>query len=60
MGERSESMRRYEIEYTTNIEDRKTVTIVARDITDAYLQFTFTTPRNYAITDMKEVPNDNT
>ena len=47
-------MKSFEIEYTTNIEDRKTITIIARDITDAYLRFIFASPMHYAITDIKE------
>ena len=48
-------MKTFEIEYTTNIEDRHTTTVDAEDKTKAYLTFVFEHPKHYAITDMKEI-----
>ena len=48
-------MKTFEIEYTTKIEDRLTVTVKAKDITEAYLNFVVANPRHYTITDMKEI-----
>ena len=48
-------MKEFEIEYTTNIEDRHTVIVEAEDKTKAYLKFAFAHPKHYAITDMKEI-----
>ena len=47
-------MKTYDIEYTTNIEDRLTTFIEAENKTDAYLQFAFASPRHFTITDIKE------
>lgn len=44
----------FEIEYTTNREDRSTVTVKAKDKTEAYLGFVYANPKHYIITDMKE------
>lgn len=48
-------MKTFEIEYTTNIEDRKNVTVKAKDVTEAYLNFVYAHPIHYAITDIKEL-----
>ena len=48
-------MKEFEIEYTTNIEDRQKVTVTANDLTTAYLNFIYANPIHYAITDMKEI-----
>ena len=48
-------MNKYEIEYTTNIDNRKTVTVTAESKTAAYLQFVTNYPSHYAITNMREV-----
>ena len=48
-------MNKYEIEYTTNIDDRKTVVVTAESKTAAYLQFIDKYPKHYAITNMKEI-----
>lgn len=47
----------YEIEYTTNLDDRKTVTMMGANKTDAYLKFVAAYPKHYIITDMKEEGN---
>lgn len=48
-------MKKFEIEYTTNLDDRHTVTMIGKDLTDAYLKFTFASPKYYIITDIKEI-----
>ena len=48
-------MKEFEIEYTTNIEDRQKVTVSTRDKTSAYLNFVFANPIHFIITDMKEI-----
>ena len=45
----------YEIEYTTNLDDRKTVTLKGASLTDAYLSFVAASPMHYIITDIKEI-----
>ena len=45
----------FEIEYTTNLDDRKTVTLRGASITDVYLNFVSASPKHYIITDIKEV-----
>ena len=45
----------YIVEYTTNLEDRHTVTMSGESKTDVYVQFICKHPDNYIITDMKEV-----
>lgn len=45
----------FEIEYTTNIDDRQTVTLRGANITDVYLQFVCSSPKHYIITDIKEI-----
>lgn len=48
-------MKMFEIEFTTNIEDRKTQTVKANSLTEAYLNFVLANPKHYAITDIKEI-----
>lgn len=48
-------MKTYEIEYTTNLDDRKMVSLNNDSITDAYLAFVEKYPKHYIITDIKEV-----
>lgn len=48
-------MKRYEVEYTTNVDDRLTEIVTAKDKTEAYLTFVVEHPKHYAITDMKEI-----
>ena len=45
----------FEIEYTTNIDDRHTVTMAGANITDVYLAFVCASPKHYVITDIKEI-----
>ena len=47
-------MKVFEIEYTTNTEDRKHETVKAANLTEAYVDFTVAHPKHYIITDMKE------
>ncbi len=44
----------FEIEYTTNLDDRNTVTLKGASITDVYLVFVAVSPMHYIITDIKE------
>lgn len=44
----------YIVEYTTNIDDRHTVTMSGESKTDVYMQFVCKYPKDYIITDMKE------
>lgn len=48
-------MKNFEIEYTTNLDDRHTVTMRGKDKTDAYLKFVFAYPKHYFIADIKEI-----
>ena len=48
-------MKNFLIEYTTNLEDRKTTTAQATTYTQAYMNFVCGNPKNYIITDMKEI-----
>ena len=48
-------MKTFEIEYTTNLDDRITDVVEAPDFTKAYLKFTLEHPEHYIITDLKEV-----
>ena len=48
-------MHNFEIEYTTNLEDRQTVAVRGTSITDVYLQFVCDSPMHYIITDIKEI-----
>ena len=43
----------FKIEYTTNLDDRKTVTVRGMSVTDAYLNFVSASPKHYIITDIK-------
>ena len=51
-------MKKFEIEYTTNHADRQTITIVARDLTEAYLKCVYAFPIYYIITDIKEINDE--
>lgn len=48
-------MSTYEIEYTTNLEDRLTACLEGSSKTEAYLRFTMAHPIQYIIIDMKEI-----
>ena len=48
-------MKNFEVEYTTNIEDRQTVIMSGTSKTDVYLKFVVAFPIHYTITDMKEI-----
>ena len=45
----------FEIEYTTNLDDRQTEIVQAQDLTKAYLQFACDSPKHYIITNIKEI-----
>lgn len=45
----------FEIEYTTNLEDRKKVTLKGASKTDVYLMFVSASPKHYIITGIKEI-----
>ena len=51
-------MKVFEIEYTTNVDDRKTAIVEGKDKTEAYLRFIVDSPMHYIITDMKEIGKD--
>lgn len=51
-------MSTYEIEYTTNLEDRRTACLQGSSRTDVYIEFTLASPKHYIITDMKEINED--
>lgn len=51
-------MNNFEIEYTTNLDDRQTVTMRGKDKTDAYMNFVFASPKHYIITDINEIKED--
>ena len=48
-------MTQFEIEYTTNLDDRHTVTMSGESKTDVYIKFVCDNPTDYIITDMKEI-----
>lgn len=48
-------MKEFEIEYTTNIEDRQTITFTGTSLTDVYLKFVSAFPTHYIITEIKEL-----
>ncbi len=48
-------MKTFEIEYSTNIDDRHTVAVEAKDKTAAYLNFVIANPSHFIITEMKEI-----
>lgn len=48
-------MPNFEIEYTTNLDDRHTIVVVAKDHTAAYLSFALSHPKNYIITDINQI-----
>ena len=47
-------MATYEIEYTTNLDDRHTVVMEGKDKTQVYLKFVCEHPKHYIITNIKE------
>ena len=51
-------MKHYEVEYTTNIDDRKTITVVGADTTDVYLKCVTAFPKHYIITNIRELRKD--
>ena len=48
-------MSTYEIEYTTNLEDRLTVCLQGSSKTEVYLRFAMAHPIEFIITDIKEI-----
>ena len=48
-------MLNFEIEYTTNLDDRHTVMMSGENVTEVYLQFVYDSPIHYIITDIKEI-----
>lgn len=48
-------MKHYEVEYTTNMDDRKTITMVGADTTDVYLKCVTAFPKHYIITNIREL-----
>lgn len=48
-------MLNFEIEYTTDLEDRKKVTLRGTSKTSVYLMFIAASPKHYIITDIKEI-----
>lgn len=50
-------MKHYEVEYTTNMDDRHTATVTGKNLTEAYVSFVVSKPKGYIITDMKEIEN---
>lgn len=48
-------MKTFEIEYTTNIDDRHTATVTGKTLTEAYVNFVVSNPKKIIITDMKEI-----
>ena len=47
-------MKHYEVEYTTNMDDRHTTTAEGKTLTEAYMNFVCANPEAIIITDMKE------
>ena len=48
-------MKPFEIEYTTNENDRKTELVTDQDYTKAYLQFVGEHPEHHIIVEVKEI-----
>lgn len=48
-------MTQFEIEYTTNLEDRLSMVMLGMNKTEVYLRFVAASPMHYIITDIKEV-----
>ena len=48
-------MKTYEIEYTTNENDRETELVTAQDYTKALLQFVYDHPKNHIVVEIKEI-----
>ena len=48
-------MTQFEIEYTTNLDDRRTMVMLGINKTEVYLKFVAASPMHYIITDIKEV-----
>lgn len=47
-------MTNFEIEYSTNIEDRQSIVLEADNKTDAYIKFVVAFPMHYIITNINE------
>ena len=47
-------MKTFEIEYTTDLDDRHTATATGKTLTEAYINFVCANPEAIIITDMKE------
>lgn len=47
-------MTQFEIEYTTNLDDRHTMVMLGINKTEVYLKFVAASPMHYIITDIKE------
>lgn len=47
-------MKTFEIEYTTNLDDRHKSTVTGETLTQAYVNFVVKMPKEIIITDMKE------
>lgn len=52
---KEEAMKRFEIEFTTNMNDRQVTQIAAQNKTDAYLAFVKRYPKHYIITNLEEM-----
>lgn len=48
-------MKTFEIEYTTNMDDRHITTVTGETLTEAYVNFVCANPKTTIITDMKEI-----
>ena len=48
-------MKTFEIEYTTDLDDRHTTTVKGKTLTEAYVNFVVDNPEAIIITDMKEI-----
>ncbi len=46
------------IEYTTNLDDRKRMAMMAISKTEAYLRFVMASPKHYIIVDIREIRED--
>lgn len=52
-------MKTFEIEYTTDLDDRHTTTAEGKTLTEAYMNFVCANPKAIIITDMKEICKEN-
>ena len=51
-------MTHFVIEYTTNLDDRKRMAMMAMNKTEAYLRFVMASPKHYIIVDIREIRED--